>query len=127
MNRRSQQSKGLVAVYLALGLSACTVINVNQKPPSDWPKLSVSVHKLSFYETQKACGGGIFSTLLGVHRFACAWIHFDKQTCTIYTATDDPHVMEHELAHCEGYDHIGSTTLADGWRDWKANNRSAMK
>ena len=112
MNRKQQQSRGLVAVYLALALSACTVINVNQKPPSDWPKLSVSVHKLSFYETQKACGGGIFSTLLGVHRFACAWIHFDKQTCTIYTATDDPHVMEHELAHCEGYDHIGSTTLA---------------
>lgn len=130
MNRRSQQSKGVLALYLVIALSACTAINVHQKPPSDWPKLQVSIHKVGFWEMQKICGGSYLSGVLTQY-MGCAWIYFDKGTCEVYYAADDKesaaNVIEHEVMHCEGYDHIGSSTLKDGWEQWKADQRRAMK
>jgi len=131
MNRRQQQSKPVfIALLLVMALGACTAINVHQKPPSDWPKLNVSIHKVGFRELQKICGGSYAIGLLTQY-MGCAWIYFEKGTCEVYYAADDKdsatHVIEHEVMHCEGYDHIGSSALADGWGEWKASQRRAEK
>lgn len=124
MNRRQQQSKGLLATYLSL-LAGCTMINTHKQPPSDWPKLKTSIHKVGFWELQKICGslgGGLIT-----QNFGCAWIFFDKGTCEVYFAADDQEsadlVIAHELMHCDGFDHLGSQALAQGWIEWKAHQR----
>jgi hypothetical protein len=130
INRRSQQSKGLIGVYLVLVLSACTAINIHQEPPSDWPKLETTTHKVGFWEMQRHCGTSGLKFLL-TQSLACAWIDFNTMTCRIYYAADDEHsaahAIEHEKDHCEGRDHIGSTHLRDGWENWKRGQVTANK
>jgi len=135
MDRHSQISKpGVIAGFItglvmswAVQQWGCTAINVHQEPPKDWPKLSVSIQKVGFWEMQTLCGGNPLMAALGLKNyFGCAWIRFDTNTCVVYYSSDDEHgklVIEHELMHCEGYDHIGSSSLADGWEQWKKENR----
>jgi len=97
----------LVAVFLCTG---CTMIDYAKAPPADWPELKVDVYRTTFWDTQRLCGGNLlFPTP------ACAAVDFKGRRCTIITSTDDERVMEHERAHCRGYDHVGETTLADVW------------
>lgn len=104
-----------------LVLTGCTMISYERKPPVDWPKLEVSIVKLGFWKTQQKCGGNILMQAL-----ACAEFRFDTMTCTIWTSTNDVYVMEHELAHCEGHDHIGSTYQSDLWSEWKKYQRTRV-
>lgn len=121
MNRRQQISRGSLLIYFALLLTGCTMISVDRKPPADWPKLEVSIVKLGFLKTQQKCGGNIL-----MQTFACAEIRFDMMTCTIWTSTDDVYVVEHELAHCEGHEHVGSSHLSDVWDEWKKYQRTRV-
>lgn len=117
----------IVFIAVMVWLSGCTAINVHQEPPKDWPKLLVSIQKVGFWEMQTLCGGNPLMAALGLKNyFGCAWIQFDTNTCVVYYSSDDEHgklVIEHELMHCEGYDHIGSSSFADGWEEWKKENR----
>lgn len=128
INRKSQQSKGALAVYLLL--AGCTAINVHQEPPKDWPKLEISYHKVGFWEMQRHCGTSGPKFLL-FQSFGCAWIDFDAMTCRIYYAAQDTEsaalVIEHEEEHCRGFDHIGSSTLRDYWENWKRGQATASQ
>lgn len=101
-------------------IAACTAIG-HKEPPADWPKLDVSYHKVGFMELQSICGHGPLMLPL-LQYFGCAWIHFDTMECRIYYASDDEYgrlAVEHELDHCNGKDHIGSSLLADAWAEFK--------
>lgn len=88
-------------------------------PPADWPKLYVSVEEESFSRVQDKCFkyGGL--------SLACAEIFFDTGECHIYLIRGLENVaLQHERKHCEGYDHVGSSALADLWKSYrKAHGR----
>ena len=50
---------------------------------------------------------------------ACAIIRFDKWTCDVYIAENSASdTVEHELLHCQGYDHNGDIQKAfDEWQN----------
>lgn len=121
LNRKSQRSRGSIFVYLALVLlSACTVVNEHKAPPPDWPKLEVTVTEGGFWETQERCDRNPLVVVLIGPALGCAWINFDEMRCRIYLWVNS--VLEHELLHCQGYDHYGSSQLADYWEEWKREN-----
>lgn len=114
----------LIAAFACLFLSSCaTIVDMNTPPPSDWPELKVIERTAGFAEVQEACGSHwIWTVAVGYTIFACAHISFDEMTCRItYWATDED-TREHELEHCKGRDHIGSSYLRDLWADWKRDN-----
>ena len=122
LNRKSQRSRGSIFVYLALVLlSACTVVNEHKAPPPDWPKLEVTVTEGGFWETQERCDRNPWVVTLIGPALGCAWVNFDEMRCRIYLWVNS--VLEHELLHCQGYDHYGSSQLADYWEEWKRENR----
>lgn len=118
-----------VLLLILLLCAACTAINVHQAPPKDWPKLTVGVVKTGFWNMQTYCGTGGLMFLVQ-QSLACAVINFNDMTCTIFYAADDDTglmAIEHEELHCLGHDHIGSSQLADAWKEFKSQNRRAGK
>jgi len=119
--------KRTIIAAALLALTGCTAIG-HKPPPADWPKLTVSEHKVGFWELQKICGslgGGLIT-----QHFGCAWIYFHNMTCEIYYASDDEYgvmVLEHEREHCKGKDHYGASTMADAWTDWKKDNQNVQR
>ena len=96
--------------------TGCTMIDMHTPPPHDWPEMKIVVNRVSFLEAQRQCGGNIILYITP----ACAKIDMWTKTCTVYTSTDDENALEHEITHCKGYDHVGSTKLADWWAQWRA-------
>ena len=113
-----------VCVLFVYFLTACTVIG-HKPPPSDWPTLKVEVKDVGFWEGNELCGnGGLMPLLWQVS--GCAYVNFDTMTCTVYlmvTGEGRELTLEHELDHCKGKDHMGSSALADYWNEWKKTNR----
>lgn len=108
----------VVAVAL---LAGCTVIDMRRPPPEGWPKLQVTVIKTGFAQVQAACGSNAVIGLLAPY-FACATVNLSAGTCVIHTMTDDPYVMEHEMEHCAGRDHIGDSTLREYHDRWSRDS-----
>lgn len=126
MNRRRQQSKPtFIALLLVMALGACTVINEHRAPPSDFPELKITVNELGFWETQEKCDWSPALVILIGPRLGCAKYDFQKMTCDIYLWVNS--ILEHELLHCKGYDHIGSSQIRDHWNEWKQSQRMAEK
>jgi len=122
MNRRSQQSKPtFIALLLVLFMGACTIVNEHRAPPADWPNLEVSITEGGFWETQERCDRNVAVVVLIGPALGCAYVNFDEMKCRIYLWLNA--VLEHELLHCKGYDHIGSTDLADYWEQWKKDKK----
>lgn len=94
-------------------------IDWDRKPPADWPKLAVSTHILTPGAMREACKA--VALPLGQHPLACAMVDFCSMTCkTFYTRSSfEPFIIEHEHAHCAGYDHPGASTMRDYWGRWK--------
>lgn len=109
-------------VILGLLLTGCTVINMHQEPPVDWPALTVKIMPVSYADTASACQWSLAKTLLIGPISGCAVVNFNDMTCTVYLAADDEYVREHEIAHCQGRDHYGSTASRDLWAEWKLTN-----
>lgn len=115
-----------IAVIAIVMLSGCTAIG-HQAPPSDWPTLTVNVRDVGFWEGNRICGNDV---PLLVQYSGCAYVDFDKMVCNVYlmvTGESRDLTLEHELDHCAGRDHMGSSELADSWGEWKRNNRRVGK
>lgn len=114
------------AILLCVLLTGCSAIDMHKPPPSDWPTLAISYHKVGFWEMQRHCGTSGPKFLL-MQAFGCAWIDFDSMTCRIYYAAEDEAsaalVIEHEEEHCRGRDHVGASTLRNLWENWKRGQR----
>ena len=121
MATNSTIKRSLVAFSLLL--AGCTTIG-HVPSPADFPQLKVVVHRVKVGELFEKCYPSL-STLvkaLGGIPEGCAWLHWDTGICNIYVRGDfpDQRILEHEVLHCEGRDHPGSSTIADGWAAWKA-------
>jgi hypothetical protein len=109
-------------------LAGCTVIG-HTPPPPDWPALRVVEHRVSSREMADVCYAHVevpmWMRLAGANLEGCALVYFDKGECHVWVRGDfpDPLVLEHERMHCRGHDHIGSSDLADAWREFKRGRR----
>lgn len=121
-------SSSRAALWLAVAalvlLSGCAMppyapgIDFGRAPPADWPTLKVIEHDVPHAELLRLCGH------LTVKR-ACAGVDFTRGVCRIFYSTDFPReesVMEHERAHCRGYDHPYDARMRDAWARWKEKN-----
>jgi len=121
VNRPSLQRSKPIALPIAVALiaGACTMIDYSTKPSEDFPKLEIQIVDMSVWEVAAKCGG----IPIIYHVFACVFTDFDEvfntNVCTIYTHSRAEWLIEHETAHCKGYDHIGSSELREAWEAWK--------
>ena len=121
--------KKLVLGLILLGFTGCLVpedqkeianvtyaIDYTIPPPSDWPRLETTFHKVDLKTVAIKCSSsewGRYAKTLG-----CAIINFRENTCVVWYATED--ILPHERAHCLGFDHKGQVnTLGGQWNDYK--------
>lgn len=112
----------VTTVLMALLISGCAhfdSIDYNTKPPKDWPDLTIRVHTVTKEQILQACNKVV------PFPQACASINFYFKTCDVYVPEGAARdfFIRHELAHCNGYDHVGETALRDAWEVWKKENK----
>lgn len=121
--------KRLAIAALLLLAAACasapadpTRIDYSSAPPADWPRLLISVHDVAPDVLSLNCPKAVAP---GLQRRGCAAIRFCTARCSIFISEKVPahkraEVLEHERAHCQGYDHHGSTSNREAWERAKA-------
>ena len=92
-----------------------TTVDLSRPPPIDWPQLTVEVRQVSEDMARKACGNPRMISVYG-----CAVVFFPIRKCIIFLANNSRETLEHEKLHCLGYDHIGESSMRDGWARHKA-------
>lgn len=105
----------LVALAVAFGLSSCSTIG-NRPPPADFPKLNVTVNYVPWEKMYSVC------SQYGIQPAACTEVNFKDNSCVVWVVPNDgltKYTLEHELLHCQGWDHPGETTLRDMWERFK--------
>lgn len=113
-----RRSLAIAALVLASCASApqpenSAAIDYSRPPPADWPELEIQVLHLATADFAAAC------PLLKAGSLGCAQLDFCARRCSIYLVPmNDPRyteVLEHERAHCQGYDHPGSSQGRNAW------------
>jgi hypothetical protein len=93
---------------------ALTPIDYSNAPPADWPKLFEKVNYIPVNDLDKWCPGRTGNAQ------GCAIVKFNYSWCVIYLANKDPALLEHERAHCRGYDHVGDFNRSrNAWAQYK--------
>ncbi len=111
MRRRQQLGGAANLVFLALVLSACTV--VGHEKVQGWPKMEIVSHYVPNDELNERCARYVG---FGMLPEACAEFDFKANRCDIWFSADflpTASMVEHERLHCQGYDHIGQSTMAE--------------
>lgn len=96
---------GLVAV--ALALTGCS-LGIGHEKVLDWPEMRIEVNKVDSHVVWKECTKVISPLVLPA---ACAVFYMAERRCVIWVAEGDDLGLEHEMLHCQGYDHIGATQM----------------
>jgi hypothetical protein len=112
----------LLSVVLLCGCATKLVdIDYSNPPPDDWPKLEERVTYGTVEEVQDWC---LMPAAVRKNAFNCALLYFQHGVCMIYlTHRPIQGALEHERAHCRGYDHIGDTNRSrNAWEQWKKSN-----
>ena len=100
-----------------LALSACAGIDYSKAPPVGWPELDIVVIAQNLKEVQVTCRNDF---LPKVQIRACAQANFSSGICRIFTSNpDNIDLMEHEKAHCRGYDHPYESSIRDGFQSYQ--------
>ena len=121
-----------VAILVMAILTGCTTIG-HEPPPSDWPKLEISVECTPAAPAKCIARNPTWAILLLFGGFvpACANVRFDTMQCEIITMTCGGELEKHERQHCAGMDHLTTTpknargdkpelgALAQAWDNWK--------
>lgn len=108
-----------LCAFLVLMLAGCMTMDYGRAPPSDWPQLEVKIIKQDFKQVQRTCRNDFWPER---QANGCAIADFDARICRIYTWTNNRGVIEHERAHCYGYDHRGESGMRDAWESYKFRN-----
>jgi hypothetical protein len=119
MKRRQQKGGPAASILLAVLLSACTI--VGHEKVAGWPALQMVEHYVPHSEMRERC---VQYTGFGMSPEACAEFDLVRRRCDIWYSADfppGPEIIEHERLHCQGYDHIGGTTLAQILREFSAS------
>lgn len=110
------------AAGCVLLLTGCATIvqpiDYSRPPPPDWPSLRVIEQKIGPDELARFCPRSYAA--YGSRAASCARLDLSRGVCLIYTTSERPDLLEHERAHCRGYDHAGETTMRDAWQAHKA-------
>ena len=113
----------LAPVLLAMVLSACTLLG-HQKVPG-WPQLVIVEHYVSNTEMRERCAKYVG---FGMSPAACAEFNFAANRCDLWFSADFPptrEILEHERLHCQGYDHVGGSTLQAILQRYRSSTRLA--
>lgn len=106
----------LVVLFLS-GCAQLVKIDYSVSPPADWPKLEEKLSYVAAQDLPKFCGP---KPAQG-HAEGCSVVHFGYEVCYIYLANKAPELLEHERAHCKGYDHVGQAGRSQqAWERWKS-------
>ena len=100
-----------LAILFLLFLPACTIIG-HQKVEG-WPQLTVIEHHVPHAAMRDRCAK---YAPWGSSPEACAEFNLAERTCTLWFSADFPppaFFVRHERMHCEGYDHLGETSMRD--------------
>lgn len=127
MSRPSLQRSKPVAlpVIAALIAGACTMIDIARPPASDFPKLAITEHYVSWAVMREKCGK---YDPPGMMNYGCMEYDLIRETCHIWLVAEpppSPDTVAHERLHCRGYDHVGESTLRDAWqavKEWRQTN-----
>jgi hypothetical protein len=115
----------LMVVPMLVSCAVHNGIDYGRPPPADWPELKVVVFDMSRAEVEKRCP----PKRPGWYTNGCAKVVWCAKTCEIYmssmmtTGRNYFDVLEHERAHCRGYNHPGETSTSDRWERAKATLR----
>jgi len=110
---------------LAAALCGCSTIDKTTRVEG-WPELKVVEHDLSYKEMYRACRPYISPLDAPL---ACTVFYLDAGEAHIYVAKGlkfGP-VIRHERLHAAGYDHVGSTQMAELWHKWGPPGRVPVR
>jgi hypothetical protein len=96
-------------VVLTSLLAACSTIE--HQRVNGWPQLEIVEHYVPRQEMQERC---VRYVGFGMAPEACAEFDLAARKCHIWYSSESPRlsfVRKHELLHCAGYDHVGSTGM----------------
>ena len=112
------QLQQCVAPVLLAAISACTSIDPHNRVEG-WPELQVIEYRVAYEEMRRRCDRYV---AFGMIPLACAEYNLAARYCYIWLDRDyaPSSVVAHERMHCLGFDHYGSTSMADSFRQWRA-------
>lgn len=96
---------------LVLALQGCTIVGHQQV--QGWPQLAVVEHYVPELQLRERC---VKYVAFGMSPQACAEFDFAARRCDLWFSADFPptqSMVEHERLHCQGYDHVGMSTMQD--------------
>jgi hypothetical protein len=101
-------------------------IDFSSAPPEDWPKLDERLTELDDLETvRRFCN--VRKNFPSTPIKGCAVVSFEYQLCMIYIVKGDQEGLEHERAHCQGYNHVGENGKTEkAWEQWKSNRTGGL-
>jgi len=90
-------------------------IDFTRPPAPDWPNLEIVKH----YGNITIC-----TQPLGITTIACATPDFKNNKCDVYlpSAPVLRWIVQHEEAHCQGYDHYEDSVMHDAWENYKKDH-----
>lgn len=98
------------SAVLALMLSACSTMDHVAVP--GWPPLAQIIHEVPNAQMRDRCAPFVG---LAESPEGCAIFYLPAGECHIWVSADFPRagVLDHEKLHCAGFDHAGSTAMAE--------------
>lgn len=117
----TRPSFAIILTLLAILAGCSSIVDTHTPPPKDWPVLRVVEHRLPHARMRDACSrfGPWYAPVE-----ACTIWRFDLGECHVYFSADfppQPWIVEHELAHCRGHDHVGDDTARRAWHAYSAS------
>ena len=119
LNLESTASFSLNFLIFLLFLAAGCSINSGVKV-RDWPYLMPVLHMVGSSDLRDRClphlpSFDLFMSLgVGIGVEACAEFRLSTRECHIWVSSDFPPqriVVDHEYEHCQGYDHVGASSM----------------
>lgn len=101
-------------------------IDYSVPPPADWPALAIEVQHVPPDVMAASCPKSASAIPAG-RLWGCSVINLCARRCRVFISDKVPseqkrnEVLEHEQAHCRGYDHYGSSAFREAWARAKAN------
>ena len=87
--------------------------------PADWPNLEIKAQLVTHEQLLELCPG------LPFYSFDCAIPLFKVGQCLLLLIENSVMARNHGTLHCNGYDHIGETTMRDKWLAFKSARQFA--
>lgn len=107
---------------LGLLISGRSTIDYSRRVDG-WPVLTPEVHHVAPQEMHAHCAKYSPSLELPL---ACSEFFLEEGVCRVWIAGHAKGIVEHELAHCAGYDHVGGQTTRAMLQKWKASRSSRV-